>query len=131
MSTYIDTSALIAAFDADDPQHEAAGRAWSSLVDTKELVVTSNYVVVETISLLHRRFGVPTVNAFLADMLPVIDVEWISEAVHAVSVSALLASARRGPSLVDCVSFEMMRRLGIRVAFAYDKHFAEAGFQTL
>ncbi|MEI6809693.1 MAG: hypothetical protein WCN95_13310, partial [bacterium] len=29
---------------------------------------------------------------------------------------------------VDCVSFEVMRRLGLRNVFAFDNHFAEQGF---
>lgn len=131
MNTYIDTSAVLALFDADDPRHEAAAAAWSKLMGGDEQVITSNYVVVETISLLHRRFGVSTANRFLADMLPSIGVEWIGEVVHAVAVSALLISGRRGPSLVDCVSFEIMRRMDIGTAFAYDKHFVDAGFEVL
>ncbi len=34
-------------------------------------------------------------------------------------------------SLVDCCSFESMRRRGIRTAFAYDAHFAQQGFELL
>ncbi len=31
-------------------------------------------------------------------------------------------------SLVDCVSFETMRLLGVTTAFTLDKHFKEQGF---
>jgi len=34
-------------------------------------------------------------------------------------------------SLVDCVSFEFMKREGIGTALAVDPHFAEAGFDVL
>ena len=51
--------------------------------------------------------------------------------VHAVAVSALLAADRRRLSLVDCCSFQIMRRLGIRQALAYDQHFAEHGFEVI
>jgi predicted nucleic acid-binding protein len=36
-----------------------------------------------------------------------------------------------GASIVDHISFVIMRRLGIADAFTYDRHFAAAGFNTL
>lgn len=41
------------------------------------------------------------------------------------------AVARKSLRLVDCVSFNLMRRSGIRQAFAIDEHFLEQGFQVL
>jgi predicted nucleic acid-binding protein len=38
------------------------------------------------------------------------------------------SARRRDLSLVDCVSFEVMRRNGITRAFAVDRHFQELGF---
>jgi predicted nucleic acid-binding protein len=38
-------------------------------------------------------------------------------------------SARRHLTLVDCASFESMRRLTVRRAFAFDRHFEEQGFE--
>ena len=35
---------------------------------------------------------------------------------------------RRQLSLVDCISFDVMHRHGIRWAFAFDSHFKEQGF---
>ena len=40
-------------------------------------------------------------------------------------------AGRRGLSLVDCVSFAVMARAGLRQAFAFDDHFAERGFSCL
>lgn len=33
--------------------------------------------------------------------------------------------------LIDCVSFVVMRKRGIRQALTFDRHFAQAGFQVL
>ena len=48
-----------------------------------------------------------------------------------VDTSALLTANRRQLSLVDCISFEMMRRLEIKTAFTHDRDFAERGFECL
>jgi len=34
-------------------------------------------------------------------------------------------------SLVDCVSFEVMRRIGMNRVFCFDPHFEEHGFEVL
>jgi predicted nucleic acid-binding protein len=36
-----------------------------------------------------------------------------------------------GAGIVDHVSFEVMRRLGVNHAFTNDQHFRAAGFETL
>ena len=46
-------------------------------------------------------------------------------------MEALLVVNHRKLSLVDCASFETMRRLGIQKVFTFDRHFADQGFQVL
>jgi hypothetical protein len=36
-----------------------------------------------------------------------------------------------GATVVDCASFAIMRRLGIRKAFTFDQRFRAAGFEIL
>ena len=55
---------------------------------------------------------------------------FVDQTVHEAAVSGVLAAQLRQLSLVDMVSFEVMRRAGIRAAFAFDGHFARFGFVT-
>ncbi len=55
----------------------------------------------------------------------------MSPADHGCATAALLAAARRKLSLVDCASIELCRRLGTRQAFAFDKHFRDAGLDLV
>jgi predicted nucleic acid-binding protein len=73
-------------------------------------LVTTNYVVVETSALFQRRLGQPALRAFHEDVVPLLNVEWIAEQVHAAGVAAVLAAARKKLSLVDCVSFQIIRQ---------------------
>jgi predicted nucleic acid-binding protein len=50
---------------------------------------------------------------------------------HDRAIAALLTAGARDLSLVDCVSFEVMRLLGLDTAFAFDAHFAQQGFRSL
>ena len=69
--------------------------------------------------------------SFSTSWLSVLDVRWVTPEIHDAAVVALLAGSRRSTSLVDFVSFEVMRRLGIRTAFTFDRDFGRAGFRTV
>jgi len=55
----------------------------------------------------------------------------VDAAIHAAALDFVIATGRRKLSLVDCASFEVMRRRGLRTAFTLDRHFAEQGFATV
>ncbi|MGQ9804371.1 MAG: type II toxin-antitoxin system VapC family toxin [Anaerolineae bacterium] len=131
MTIFVDTSAFLAVIDRDDRFHPQAREVWEEWLSRGAILITSNYVVLETTALLQNRIGMKAVGLFHTDVLPVIQQEWIEPDLHHRAVAALLAARRRDLSLVDCTSFELMRHLGIRVAFTFDRHFAEQGFEVL
>ena len=128
MSIFVDTSAFLIMFDEDDPEHNRAVQIWNDLLDKDDALISTSYVVVETISLVQRRFGVATVRIFQDKIVPVLTIEWIGQQTHADALRAVLVANRRDLSLVDCVSFTVMRNLGISSAFVFDGHFDEQGF---
>jgi predicted nucleic acid-binding protein len=129
--TLVDTSAIYALLDGDDACHARAVERWEREPPGEGSLVTTNYIALESMTLLQARLGMAAVRTFHAAILPLLRLEWIDEGTHARSVSAFLAADRRGPSLVDFSSFEIMRRLGIRSAFTFDRHFHRYGFDTL
>ena len=131
MTVFVDTSAFYALLDAGDRHHRAAKQAWVTLVREAADLACSNYVIIETTALLQNRLGMEAARAFQEDILPVVRVEWVDDITHRTGVTALLTAGRRQLSLVDCVSFDLMRRLGIHRAFAFDEHFAEQGFEVI
>jgi predicted nucleic acid-binding protein len=131
MTIFIDTSAFYALLDRDDDNHEAAKGAWMKILNAENTLVTSDYVLVETFALLQNRLGVVAVRAFQEDLLPIVNTEFVNPETHRSGTAALLASSKRKLSLVDCISFDIMRTLGIKTAFAFDDHFKEAGFRAI
>jgi len=128
LTVFVDTSALFALLDADDAGHDLAFPAWSGGIDECARFVTTNYVIVETIALAQRRLDIHAVRALIDEILPMIDTIWVTDADHSTGLSLLLMAARRHLGLVDCVSYAIMRRMGIRDYLGLDPHFEEQGF---
>jgi len=71
------------------------------------------------------------VRQFQEDIVPILPVESVAPEIHRVGIAALLAASRRNLSLVDCVSFEVMRDFGIKSVFTFDDHFRQYGFSPI
>ncbi|MGI8874947.1 MAG: type II toxin-antitoxin system VapC family toxin [Egibacteraceae bacterium] len=129
MSLFVDTSALYALLDPSDADH---GRAAGVFDDNPATAMsTHSYVLVETTALVQRRLGMEAARGLHDALVPRLGVRWVDEALHRAAVTALLAAGRRRVSLVDWVSFAMMRTEGITTAFAFDDDFAQQGFTTV
>ncbi len=131
MRVFIDTSAFLAFLDADDAKHQEARVIWQQLLSQNHVLVCHNYILLETIALIQRRFGLEAVQAFHDAIFPLPKIEWIDETFHTRGITAVLVASRKKLSLVDCVSFEVMRHLDLSQAFCFDKHFAQQGFEIL
>jgi uncharacterized protein len=131
MSIYIDTSAFLALLNANDLFHPPARKAWNEFLNAGSMLFSSNYILLETSALLQHRFGIEAVRLFAGDLLPVVEILWADQLLHAQGLGALLAANRRDLSLVDCTSFELMRQKGIKRVFTFDPHFREQGFEVL
>ncbi|HEU5205692.1 MAG TPA: PIN domain-containing protein [Candidatus Limnocylindrales bacterium] len=126
MKVFVDTSALLAILDEDDRHHPEAAAVFRSLLTGGVELVTSNYVEVESAALVRRRLGAPAALELADGILPTIKTIWVDEPLHRAALAAHRASA--SVSLVDQVSFEVMRRQGIVTAFAFDSDFDAQGF---
>ena len=130
MATFVDTSGILALLDSSEIRHGAAWQAWGHLIDSDEELHTSSFVLVESYALIQARLGLEAVRTLHEELLPLLTIHWVDDGLFAESAAALLVADRRRLSLVDCVSFVVMRRLGVRSAFALDSHFNEQGFET-
>jgi len=126
----VDTSAFFAILDADDANRDRARAHLGEALAAGTALLTHEHVLVETTALVQRRLGMLPLRRFVDDLLPLVEVAWVDEALHVEAREALLAAGRRGVSLVDWTSFLLMRRLGVRRAFTFDPDFAAEGFEV-
>jgi len=131
MNCFVDTSAFLAVLGKDDDNHARARAVWSNLLEERTSLVTSSYVLAETLAILQHRMGLDAVRLFHNDVYPILTIEWVGGVLHEKGIGGVLAAHRKDLSLVDCVSFEVLRQRGIRKVFAFDKHFKEQAFDVV
>lgn len=128
---FVDTSAILAILDPSDINHRRSLECWEDLLRRAQPLLTNNYVLVESIAVSQKRFGMQAVETLQIELIPFLQVEWIDEEQHAAILDKLLATNQRKLSLVDCSAFETMRRAGVETVFTFDEHFRGEGFQVM
>lgn len=131
MSLFVDTTAIYAGIAENDEFHEAAVRDWTRLFEQRETLLTHSLVEVEAVTLLQTRIGIGAVEAMSDALLPQIQVVEVDRIARRAALAGLTADRRRAVSLVDRVSFNLMKVLGIKAAFTFDRRFADAGFELV
>jgi predicted nucleic acid-binding protein len=127
MRVFVDSSALLAILDARDANHERATAMLKASLRGDGLL-THNYVHVEAEQLVRRRLGAEAATRLLEELLPAIQTLWVDEGIHA-QAAAALAGKGRAVSLVDQVSFALMRSLNVNTALAFDADFDREGYR--
>lgn len=130
---FVDTSAWYAVQVVDDEWHRDAVETLRGIVAGPHVLVTSNYVVGETYTLLRVTCGHAAAIRFLDHLDDTRRLERIFvQPDHETRAFRLLRQfADQDFSFVDACSFVLMRAERIRHAFAFDQHFATAGFLRL
>ncbi|TAK58311.1 MAG: PIN domain-containing protein [Dehalococcoidia bacterium] len=127
MKVFVDTSALLAILDGEDPHHDAAKGMLGAALQ-RDKVFTHNYIHVEAEPLVRRRLGAPYATRLLTELLPAIETVWVDAELHAEAVAALSGKGRAS-SPVDQVSFALLRKLNVKTAIAFDSDFQREGYR--
>jgi hypothetical protein len=127
---FVDTGAWIALADADDQYHERAAQVYPEFLRKYQRLVTTNLVIAEAYIAIRRALTHRAAMAFLdrLSQSPRIEKVYSDPTLEAAAHEILRQYEDQDFSYVDAVSFALMRQRGITEAFAFDRHFAIAGF---
>ena len=129
---FIDTGPFLGRYLARDQHHRAALEGWQRLRDSSARCFTSSFVLDEAITLLSRWAGPGFAaerarNILTSNRLTVLRPDAQDELA---AVDLLEKLGDQGVSYTDCISFQLMRRRGLRQVFTFDRHFEVAGFEV-
>ncbi len=128
---FLDTVGLVAVWDEGDQWHASAERAFVQIMAERRPFITTSFILLECGNMAARRSfrsEVPVLRKKLElrrELIIPTEPDW-QAAWHAYELGE---AGQAG--IVDQVSFQVMRRLGITDAFTNDKHFQAAGFTVL
>ncbi len=129
MSTqvFVDTSAFLALADTADPGH---AKAVELLGHLEGPLVTSNLVLLETTGVVAERAGHRKAAEVLERLRAVagLRVYHVDPEVERKGWEFFLREGRRGLSPARAMNFALMRELGIRMVFTFDRAARDLGF---
>ena len=130
---FVDTAGWMACADSADPAHGRARAARDAALTAGQLLVTTDYVIDESLTLIRVRLSLAAAETWWDQ------VEGSSRVRHE-TIDALRAERARAVffrhrdkdySFTDCTSFVVMRELKVREVLTTDGHFRHMGFDVL
>ena len=130
---FVDTAGWVACADAAEPAHSKAVAGMDTWLQEGGVLITTDYVADETLTLLRVRFGLGTAEAWWqqVDGSPRLRWEYIGLARADKARGVFFRHRDKEYSFTDCTSFVVMRELKLREVLTTDHHFTQAGFVTL
>jgi hypothetical protein len=132
-AVFVDTGAWLALALVRDPLHDRAKLAWDELGSSGARLHTSVPVVLETFTFLDRN-AMRDVALAWKDSVEGLKRLTVLECTRSDVDRAWSWFKRKDLhklSAVDATSFVLMARARIKIAFAFDHHFATAGFRLI
>ena len=131
---FVDTGAWYASEVEDDERHLQARKFLKNELASNKygVLVTSDYILDETLTLLRTRRGIKAALDFINKVRKSksLQIVWVGNEIFDAAVQQLskFDDERQDFSFTDCTSFSIMKDLSIMNAFAFDRHFEKAGF---
>ncbi len=132
-AVFVDTAGWIACADGADPAHVRACGARDAALEAGQALVTTDFVVDETLTLLRFRLGLNAAAAWWQQVDRSARLRWERVDSERFENARHLFFRYRDKdfSFTDCTSFVVMREIRLTHALTTDRHFRQMGFQML
>jgi len=132
-AAFLDTGYLLALELSNDQNHRVAVKHWRGLRKRLPPLVTTSYVFDEVVTYFNSRGyhakAVEVGNRLLTS--PSVQFVPVDEKLFREGWEYFQLHKDKDYSLTDCISFVVMKTLGMETAFTFDRHFVQAEFQKL
>jgi predicted nucleic acid-binding protein len=129
MRLFVDTSAWFALHDTIDQNHKKAIAKSLEIKRRKIELVTSEYIIDESITLIRHKISHKAAVIFGESLLfsNIVMILDVSQEDRLRAWELFKKYEDKSFSFTDCTSFVLMKNSGVRKAFTFDEHFKQVG----
>jgi len=123
----------MACADESDPTHDRALQSRDAALESGSVLVTTDYVIDETLTLIRVRLTLAAAEVWWAQLegSSRLRWEWIGMARAEKARDVFFRHRDKRYSFTDCTSFVVMKELKLKQALTTDRHFRQMGFEVL
>ena len=128
---FIDTGAFLALEDESDQYHDSAIQFREQVLRSSSYeLITTSYILDETLTLLRFRLGIRASIGFSKRIRTskVVQIVHVSREIEEEALDLFERYEDKSFSFTDCVSFVVMKNLDLQEFFGFDQHFSQMGF---
>jgi hypothetical protein len=132
-AVFVDTGGWMACADRADPAHAACTTARDATLEAGRILITTDFVVDETLTLIRFRLGLAAANAWWRQIDGSTRLRWerVENDRFERSWNLFFQYRDKDLSFTDCTSIAVMRELKLTTVMTTDGHFRQVGFDVL
>ena len=129
---FTDTAGWVACADESDPSHKQAAKERDAWLAKGGVLVTTDYVIDETLTLIRVRLGLQAAEEWWEQIESSARLrwEWIGIERAEKARGMFFRFRDKDFSFTDCTSFVVMKELKLRQVLTTDHHFAQMRFDV-
>jgi uncharacterized protein len=132
-AVFVDTGGWMACADRADPAHLTCTAARDATLEAGRILITTDFVVDETLTLIRFRLGLAAANAWWQQIDGSARLRWERvESDRFERARNLFFQYRdKDLSFTDCTTIAVMRELKVKTVITTDRHFRQVGFDVM
>lgn len=132
-AVFVDTGGWMACADRADPAHVACTAARDATLEAGRILVTTDFVVDETLTLIRFRLGLAAAKAWWQQIDGSVRLRWerVENDRFERARNLFFQYRDKDLSFTDCTSIAVMRELKLKTVITTDRHFHQVGFDVL
>lgn len=134
LAIFVDADAFVATVKESDTTHKKALKLLDILIQQSAMLITSNYVISETITVISQRVGHVEAVIYIEQMQSgnnLFLINRVDEEIEEEAIEIFKKQTSKNTSFVDCVNMAFMRQHNIDVIFSFDQIYRKNGFKLV